>query len=168
MTAGMRLNTENRKLKRWEERYHNNNNHNSIIPNNNTTDPVLCHFTVHYAPLRNTQPFMQTKPKDERERQDSQNETARGLIRSQGRSEGRGQKVKRPKGEVSVTSKMPLDTDQGPNSPHCLKWTIDEDTITVTFGPVSEGPCPPPSISQISLSTMTPEEQVRGWVTING
>lgn len=42
---------------------------------------------------------MQTKPKDEREkeRQDSHNETARGLIRAQGGSEGRGQRVKKAK-----------------------------------------------------------------------
>lgn len=53
--------------------------------NHNDTQNLLFFFffqqqhwpcTVHWAELRNTQPFMQTKPKDGQEWQDFQNETA--------------------------------------------------------------------------------------------
>lgn len=57
-TAGVRLNTKNRKLKRWEA--HHNNNQTILYPTR-TLHPALCHCTAHSTPLRNTQPFMQTK-----------------------------------------------------------------------------------------------------------
>lgn len=147
------------KIKR-EMRRENHYNDNQIVlqPNNKNTDPALCHCTVHSTPLRNTQPFMQTKG--------WQRETTLSEWDSPwfnwGTREVRGQRLIGQKGEASLTSKMPLDTDQGPNS---LIWwgCYQTDLQSSVWGAV------PSSL----LSTKFPTHydprgplQVRGWVTI--